>query len=105
LGWAATGSASVFDTAKILGSADFVKSIHPGDNLSGNFTNEIYYWMGKTALDLIVAALDILPSPPDMNAILDFPSGYGRVLRFLGYQWPDSKITACDTDVVAYQKN
>jgi SAM-dependent methyltransferase len=61
----------------------------------------IYYWIGKTALDSIHAVLDILPDPPVAERILDFPSGYGRVLRFLRYAWPTAEITACDIEKAA----
>ena len=35
------------------------------------------------------------------NHILDFPSGYGRVLRWFKHEWPNAKITAVETDQIA----
>ena len=34
-------------------------------------------------------------------ATTDFPSGYGRVLRWLAVYFPEARITACDTNANA----
>jgi SAM-dependent methyltransferase len=38
-----------------------------------------------------------------VNRILDLPSGYGRVLRWLVAGFPGASITACDTNVRAVE--
>jgi methylase of polypeptide subunit release factors len=37
-------------------------------------------------------------SKSELNAILDFPCGHGRVLRNLKAAFPNAEITACDLD-------
>lgn len=32
----------------------------------------------------------------DPGSVLDYPCGFGRVLRFLRVRWPDAELTACD---------
>jgi SAM-dependent methyltransferase len=39
--------------------------------------------------------------PQEIKYILDFPCGYGRVLRFLRATYPDAEITACEIDPMA----
>ena len=34
----------------------------------------------------------------EVNALLDLPSGHGRVLRYLRAAFPDARIVACDLD-------
>ena len=89
------------DLTAITGSEQFKKRIHRRDTMTGRNSDETYYWIGKTALDSIHAVLGVLPDPPEANRILDFPSGYGRVLRFLRYAWPTAEITACDIEKAA----
>lgn len=67
--------------------------IHPSDNMVPQGKEERYYfWIGKTALDCIQA---VAPGR-SFQRILDLPSGYGRVLRFLCSAYPDADIFACE---------
>lgn len=56
-----------------------------------------YFGVGLGALRIIEDALKAAASPPPV-AILDLPSGHGRVLRMLRHRFPEATITACDTD-------
>ena len=77
---------------KYLGNPAFVKDIHPDDDMRASHPPAVYYWIGKTALDCITALV------PDQrfSRILDFPSGFGRVLRFLRSEYPEAEIVACE---------
>lgn len=83
--------------AGYLDSDRFVAEIHPNDNMVAMGRTDLYYWMGKTALDCVKA---VAPRE-EFSRILDFPSGYGRVLRFLRHEFPDAEITACEIDAAA----
>lgn len=85
------------DLAESISSPLFQSAIHPADNMVVKGAAKSYYWMGRTALDSIQAAQALTRSRPPRR-ILDFPSGYGRVLRWLRYAWPEAEITACDID-------
>jgi SAM-dependent methyltransferase len=61
-----------------------------------------YLSVGRSALQSVRIALE-LAGAPGPKRILDLPSGYGRVLRMLRYQYPDAEIAACDIDVDAIQ--
>jgi SAM-dependent methyltransferase len=54
-----------------------------------------YYKVGLSAIQCIDEAL-VRAKLTDVRAILDFPCGSGRVLRFLSVRFPDARITACD---------
>lgn len=54
-----------------------------------------YFQTGADALRIIVSALLNNKRPPP-KAILDFPSGSGRVTRHLTSFFPEARITACD---------
>lgn len=57
-----------------------------------------HYWAdGHSALDLIAKAMT-LSGRAEFQAILDFPSGYGRVLRHLVEAFPDAIVDASDID-------
>jgi SAM-dependent methyltransferase len=49
---------------------------------------------GLKAIEAVVAQV----SPRSITSILDFPSGAGRVGRFLALRFPEAEITACDLD-------
>lgn len=87
----------------IFKSNNFQKAIHKTDNMTVSATDDIYYWMGKTGLDSIHAILNTINEnePITVKKILDFPSGYGRVMRFIRYAFPSTEITACDIDKIA----
>jgi SAM-dependent methyltransferase len=54
-----------------------------------------YYSVGLSALRCVRQALDRHPRRA-IKTILDLPSGYGRVLRFLRGSFPDAHVHACD---------
>src|SRR3954452_15793510 len=54
-----------------------------------------YFAHGRVALDVIRLAL-LAAQKETVEAILDLPSGYGRVMRFLKAEYPDAELTACD---------
>jgi SAM-dependent methyltransferase len=56
---------------------------------------EMYVWAGLAALRSIEQALRA-GGGSDPRTILDLPSGYGRVLRFLRVAYADAEIVACD---------
>lgn len=69
--------------AGYLDSDRFVAEIHPNDNMVAMGRTDLYYWMGKTALDCVKA---VAPRE-EFSRILDFPSGYGRA--FIRRDWLD----------------
>ncbi|HWN11075.1 MAG TPA: class I SAM-dependent methyltransferase [Pyrinomonadaceae bacterium] len=54
-----------------------------------------YFKVGLSAIRCIDEALDRV-GLKDVGAILDFPCGSGRVMRFLRQRFPDARITACE---------
>lgn len=60
-------------------------------------TPEEYYEWGAAALACIQLAIGIAGKARP-ESILDLPSGYGRVLRFLKAAFPTAALTACDLD-------
>ena len=58
---------------------------------------ELYLRFGANALGNMRVAL-ALARVEEVRSILDFPSGYGRVLRMLRAEFPDAEIVACDVD-------
>lgn len=55
---------------------------------------QAYLWAGLDAIRCIDAAL--ANTSTAVEHILDLPSGWGRVIRFLKVRFPDAKITASD---------
>jgi SAM-dependent methyltransferase len=60
-----------------------------GEDLHG------YFAVGESALESIRAGLGAAGAPGPTR-ILDAPSGYGRVLRYLKAAWPRATLTALD---------
>ena len=56
-----------------------------------------YFKVGLSAIAGIDEAL-AAAGLPDPRAILDFPCGSGRVLRFMAQRFPKAEITACELD-------
>lgn len=56
---------------------------------------EAYLSVGRSALQAIRMA-QVTAGAPDFSSILDFPSGHGRVMRWLRAAYPQAHITACD---------
>ncbi len=70
--------------------------VYPGDGMyHGDGAH--YFKVGLSATACIDEALAnaALPAP---RAILDFPCGSGRVLRFLVQRFPQAEVTACELD-------
>ena len=60
-----------------------------------------YFRVGMSAIRCIDRALSQCSAPPVVKKILDLPSGYGRVLRFLVLRFPQAEITASELDKAA----
>jgi SAM-dependent methyltransferase len=60
-----------------------------------------YFRVGLSAIRCIDRALTKCSSPPIIKKILDLPSGYGRVLRFLVQRFPQAEVTASELDRAA----
>jgi SAM-dependent methyltransferase len=74
------------------------RSVHPNDTMMRKGHETSYFHMGDWAVRCIQAALECvtLSFTIKTETILDLPSGYGRVLRFLRVAYPNAEITACD---------
>ena len=80
-------------------TVDIILDISPNDIMYQCGNKEHYYGVGQSALDCINLALfaagrDI----KEIRTILDLPSGYGRVSRFLKAFFADADVTACDLE-------
>lgn len=73
------------------------QEISPADPI---FTKEPHYFnVGFSALQCIRQALfSAQRDKAEIKTILDFPSGHGRVLRFLRAYFPEAQITASEID-------
>jgi SAM-dependent methyltransferase len=60
-----------------------------------------YLSAGLSAMRCIESALQKTGGDRAVRSILDFPCGYGRVLRFLRARFPDAQITAAELDIAA----
>jgi len=70
------------------------------------FTGNIEHYMsvGNSAIENIETALKAANINFDsLNAVLDMPSGYGRVLRLLVTKVSPGKVTACEIDAEAIE--
>jgi len=74
--------------------------VHPGDSM---YAGDGFHYLavGLSANRCIRDALRSAKKPFPAGSILDFPSGYGRVLRFLRAGFPNADITAAEIDVSA----
>lgn len=58
-----------------------------------------YFFVGYSAVKCINLALEVSETDStNIKTILDLPSGYGRVLRWIIAAFPNSEIFACDLD-------
>lgn len=72
-------------------------NISPEDTMWTNA--EHYFSVGFSSLQCILQALNNTQRERyEIKTILDFPSGWGRVLRFIKAYFPQSQITACELD-------
>lgn len=74
---------------------DVSKEISPQDDMNFGESAVWYFSAGESALRRIVEALQAA-GKNEVPSILDLPSGYGRVLRYLRAFFPQARITACD---------
>jgi SAM-dependent methyltransferase len=79
-----------------------VREISPQDNMSATGAEQYYRW-GLAALEYIQVALRAAEADGQPRAILDLPSGYGRVLRMLRAAFPAASVTACDLNADAVE--
>jgi len=73
------------------------RTISPRDSMRNPRYPEQYYDLGARALDLLLFASQLC-AKPHFPRMLDLPSGYGRVLRWLRAHFDYADITACDLD-------
>jgi len=78
--------------------SNVIREISPHDSMfRGNLSH--YFMVGESGVASIQNVMKIAnKNVKDVKKILDFPSGYGRVLRHLKANFPYSQITACDID-------
>ena len=72
--------------------------IHPNDWMLTPGQDDWYFRCGESGLTCLRKALGCAAMSFEVrtNSILDLPSGYGRVLRFLRVAYPGASITACE---------
>jgi SAM-dependent methyltransferase len=73
--------------------------VHPRDEMYA--AAEPYLSVGLSALRCIEDVLAKAKESHEVRTILDFPCGYGRVLRFLRVKFPAAEITASELNPVA----
>jgi SAM-dependent methyltransferase len=71
-----------------------ITTISPNDQMKGAASAEEYFKAGASALELCVDAL----KGRAPQKIVDFPSGHGRVTRWLGQRWPSASLYAVEID-------
>ncbi len=76
--------------------------IHSADSMY-YLDNDAFHYLsvGLSATRCIREALCRAPAQYTVGSILDFPCGYGRVLRFLRAMFPNAEITAAEIDRTA----
>jgi SAM-dependent methyltransferase len=72
--------------------------VHRNDEMYVPLDAKHYLSTGLGALRCIESALQKASEPRPVRSILDFPCGYGRVLRFLRARFPDADITVSELD-------
>jgi SAM-dependent methyltransferase len=69
--------------------------IHPNDNMRSAGRDEHYYSVGRDALWNVVQSM-LAADLPMAQRILDFPSGFGRVARYLRAAFSESELYVGD---------
>ena len=72
--------------------------VHPNDTMHAISSDEEYLSAGLSALRCIQYSLNDSNKNCNVRTILDFPCGYGRVLRFLRARFPDADVNVSDID-------
>ena len=77
---------------------------HKSDGMYVPFNAQHYILVGLSAVKCIDSALEFLTGKKEVRSILDFPCGYGRVLRFLRAKYPEADITGgeCEKDALNF---
>lgn len=73
---------------------NLIRAISPNDTMLDPGDEDEYFRVGESALSICKAVLNA--SKP--NRVLDFPSGYGRALRWFRAEWPDAEIYGAEID-------
>jgi SAM-dependent methyltransferase len=70
------------------------------DSADTMYKQDAYHYLsvGLSAIRSIREALRRNPTVDTVRRVLDFPSGYGRVLRFLRVMFPEADITAAEIE-------
>jgi SAM-dependent methyltransferase len=76
-------------------NVDFNRTIHPEAGPLSQTDPEAHFKTGQRHAWLIRICLEAAEAGAPKR-ILDLPSGFGRVLRFLKADFPEAEITACD---------
>jgi len=99
IGWALshplTFSKKRYKKAELV-FGNICRSISKKDGMFVGFRRH-YFKVGRSALKNIMISLK-LADKNDCRFILDFASGYGRVLRYIKARFPDADITACELE-------
>jgi len=77
-----------------------IDEVSPADVIHRSGGAEQYFHWGSEALKTIERFL-AFAGATEPRKILDLPSGYGRILRYLESRYPDAEIQACDIDSAA----
>jgi SAM-dependent methyltransferase len=88
-------SALTTDEVDLLGRVS--TRVHPRDAMYVPGQADHYLSVGLSARRVIDTALKS-HSQPSIRSVLDFPCGYGRVLRFLRLMFPDARCTGVEID-------
>lgn len=79
--------------------------VHSADEMYERGRGHHYVSVGLSAYRCVRSALRACGVENDITAILDFPCGYGRVLRFLRAAFPNAKIFAGEIQKAALDFN
>jgi len=77
-------------------SAEIDHTIAPDDGMYASGP-DWYFTVGESGLTCILGAL-VASKLGSVGALLDLPSGHGRVARHLRAAFPDARLAACDLD-------
>ena len=84
--------------------------LHPNDGMydksvgsSAHAAAQLYLSAGLSACRCIDKALSHAHKKAAVQSILDFPCGYGRILRFLEARFPNADIVAGEIDPIALE--
>jgi len=94
------GSKALSDGEKQL-LARISLAVHREDSMHVSGYAGEYLFAGLSASRCIQAALNSISKERAVGSLLDFPCGYGRVLRFLRAMFPKSDITGCELQKTA----